>query len=62
MKAEDWISVKDKLPEDDKIVLIVALTTKDEEYIFIGRHRGRAWSTPRVTHWQPIVMPNGKEE
>lgn len=59
---EEWISVKDRLPEKTKLVLTV--TTNG--YISINSiYYGVRWMNydPIITHWLPIPEPpKGKEE
>ena len=57
MKSFEWISVHDKLPEDQEEVLVCAKSKNgvrniDKGYLSIDRfiHRGRA----QVTHWMPL--------
>ena len=62
---KDWISVKDRLPEDFKTVLAFC---KDGR-MFVGRHtswdRWEIWTAMKstrivsmtVTHWQPLPEP-----
>lgn len=52
-----WIKVSDRLPEEDTLYLVRALTAKGEQYTWIARYNGKHWSTPRVTHWMPIELP-----
>lgn len=55
-----WISVKDKLPEDDKDVLVY--NSKDKEIIIANYKGDNAWDSyaygwlpdDTVTHWQPL--------
>ena len=69
MKAEDWIKVEDRLPEDGQMCLIITRGTQEcyvarweqririfmvSETNFIGFYK------PALTHWMPIVLP--KEE
>ena len=56
----EWISVKDKLPEDQVEVLVLTRSMKgmrnvDKGYWSIDHfiHRGRA----QVTHWMPLPNP-----
>ncbi|MGN0787103.1 MAG: DUF551 domain-containing protein [Christensenellales bacterium] len=60
----EWISVKDKLPEDQVEVLVLTRSMKgmrnvDKGYLSIDHfiHRGRA----QVTHWMPMPEPPEKE-
>ena len=72
MKQSDWISVKDKLPSLDEVV-IVCREINDVVFVDIGTYigRGKNGQNPSfffersgldksVTHWQPIVLPKKK--
>ena len=54
-----WISVDDRLPEDDEIVIICT----DENFIYAGELVGDTWIldndswTATVTHWMPLPQP-----
>ena len=57
--VQEWISVKDRLPEDDEIVIICT----DENFIYAGELVGDTWFldndswTATVTHWMPLSEP-----
>ena len=58
--VQEWISVKDMLPEDQEEVLVCTRSKNgvrniDKGYMAIDRfiHRGRA----EVTHWMPLPEP-----
>lgn len=72
MKASDWISVKDKLPEVDIMVLICTTNNKcgisgiSSMYIpkdcygnVLGEKEWRGSDAMKnsITHWQKIVLP-----
>lgn len=73
MKASDWISVNDKLPAVDTMVLICTSNNKcgiSSMYIpmdcygkVLGEKewRGSHGMTKAITHWQPIVLPKKKK-
>ena len=57
--VQEWISVKDRLPDDDEIVIICT----DENFIYAGELVGDTWFldndswTATVTHWMPLPQP-----
>ena len=57
--VQEWISVDDRLPEKDEIVIICA----DENFIYAGELVGDTWFldndswTATVTHWMPLPQP-----
>ncbi len=69
MKASDWISVKDRLPEVDTMVLICTTNNKcgiSSMYIpkdcygnVLGEKEWHGCGAMKnaITHWQPIVLP-----
>lgn len=56
----DWINVKDRLPEDDNFVLVC--NSEDKEIIIANYRGNNAWDSYAygwlpdnvVTHWQPL--------
>lgn len=70
MKASDWISVNDKLPEVGTTVLVCTTNGKfgiSSMYIpkdcygkVLGNKewRGSGAMKNAITHWMPIVLPN----
>ena len=57
--VQEWISVKDRLPEKDEIVIICT----DKNFIYAGELIGDTWFldndswTATVTHWMPLPEP-----
>ena len=57
--VQEWISVKDRLPKDDEIVIICT----DKNFIYAGELVGDTWFldndswTATVTHWMPFPHP-----
>ena len=57
--VQEWISVKDKLPEDDEVVIICT----DKNFVYAGELIGDTWFldndswTATVTHWMPTPQP-----
>ena len=57
--VQEWISVKDRLPEKDEIVIICT----DDNFIYAGELVGDTWFldndswTATVTYWMPIPQP-----
>ena len=57
--VQEWISVKDRLPKDDEIVIICT----DKNFIYAGELIGDTWFldndswTATVTHWMPLPQP-----
>ena len=57
--AQEWISVEDRLPEKDEIVIICT----NENFIYAGELIGDTWFldndswTATVTHWMPLPEP-----
>lgn len=63
----EWISVKDRLPETDKMVLVVCNSAYCEKpYSTVGNYTcwtSKKWLTKSgaidtsVTHWMPLPQP-----
>ena len=57
--VQEWISVDDRLPEKDEIVIICT----DKNFIYAGELIGDTWFldndswTATVTHWMPLPAP-----
>ena len=57
--VQEWISVKDKLPEKDEVVIICT----DKNFVYAGDLMGDVWFldndswTETVTHWMPLPKP-----
>ena len=57
--VQEWISVKDRLPEDDEVVIICT----DKNFVYAGELIGDTWFldndswTATVTHWMPLPEP-----
>ena len=57
--VQEWISVEDRLPKNDEIVIICT----DENFIYAGELIGDTWFldndswTATVTHWMPLPHP-----
>ena len=62
----DWISVKDRLPENDDHVLCCTETKAGRKGIVLGYYMGGMWRcgmNSNVTHWQPLpTMPEEEIE
>ena len=61
--VQEWISVKDRLPEENTEVLIYCKTNSGKEVFFVDKicyFRGlpiwQVWSE-KVTHWMPLPEP-----
>ena len=59
---DEWISVKDRLPESDVYVFVFLRNRDGYRYKYaFARHFGRRWirSDNRyfVTHWMPLPEP-----
>ena len=55
-----WISVKDRLPENDNHVLCCTETKKGMKNVIIGYYMNGAWRcgmNSNVTHWMPMPEP-----
>jgi hypothetical protein len=61
----EWISVKDRLPENE-VDAILAILLNGNYYVMIGRRSGYVWDiytldgiqwVNSVTHWMPLPEP-----
>lgn len=63
----NWISVNERLPDDDITVLIYMPGNKCGETVWIGYHDADEWYEPEglcvdeVTHWMELPEPPEKE-
>ena len=57
--VQEWISVEDRLPDDDEVVIICT----DKNFVYAGELIGDTWFldndswTATVTHWMPTPNP-----
>ena len=57
--VQEWVSVDDRLPDDDEVVIICT----DKNFVYAGELIGDTWFldndswTATVTHWMPIPQP-----
>ena len=57
--VQEWISVDDRLPDDDEVVIICT----DKNFVYAGELIGDTWFldndswTATVTHWMPTPNP-----
>ena len=67
MAGMEWISVNERLPEEDEDVLVMTAEGKfasggmhvaslDEDGVWYPSH-GDGWEFPDVTHWMPLPEP-----
>ena len=57
--VQEWVSVDDRLPDDDEVVIICT----DKNFVYAGELIGDTWFldndswTATVTHWMPMPNP-----
>ena len=57
--VQEWVSVDDRLPDDDEVVIICT----DKNFVYAGELIGDTWFldndswTATVTHWMPMPEP-----
>ena len=64
-QTSGWISVKDRLPDENDIFSEFIVMIKDAKYPTLLQYQGREWwgdadgysDTYNVTHWQPLPEP-----
>lgn len=56
----EWISAKDRLPEEFEDVL-VRVNIGDASWYEVAHWREGYWSVPCITHWMPIPPYVAKE-
>ncbi len=64
---DDWISVEDRLPEDEQDYIICILAYDGTKHVTTGTYNrwynrwidkiGIIWVPDRVTHWRPFPEP-----
>ena len=67
--VQEWISVDDRLPEDDSDVLAYS-KNGEEDRIYPANYAKGVWfdcifttpATDTTTHWMPLPQPPKKEE
>ena len=60
--VQQWISVKDRLPEDDRdYLLFIKRGDFDVGYFRSGFWTSYAEISPEVTHWMPLPEPPKEE-
>ncbi len=55
LNKHKWISVSDRLPEDNAVVLVFSESGLDSDYYYADR-----WQRNEITHWKPITPPKGE--
>ena len=62
--AQEWVSVKDRLPEESGIYVVTANDGHAQRVSFVQwQKKNRMWNLTgarsywRVTHWQPLPQP-----
>lgn len=72
MKANDWISVKDRLPQIDKRVMVCQSFNDGRTFAQVATrvkinkidmwYNDGGFDIYDVTHWQPIVLPKKEKQ
>lgn len=66
MDDNGWISVDERLPDDDHDVLVLTAGNQQEVAWYHSWlkcwHWGRDERLPNVTHWRPLPPPPEQEE
>ena len=67
--AQEWVSVKDRLPEESGIYIVTANDGHAQRVSFVQwQKKNRMWNLTgarsywRVTHWQPMPQPPKGEQ
>ena len=68
--VQEWISVKDRLPENGGYVVCIAKRNPFSRFIpMVARIEKNGWVNPiteqyisEVTHWMPLTMPQKEDE
>ena len=61
-RIPQWISVKDRLPENSNIVLVCVDNIVSAGYVQIGWMLGEFFENKHVTHWMPFPEPPKENE
>lgn len=71
LRDRQWVSCKDRMPEDNTLVLFVYVSENGVKSVHYGYHQtlkglGSSWAKPSggwhyydddITHWQPLPEP-----
>lgn len=63
-KENDWISVSERLPEDDTTVLVSCKTSRGTTFVRTGYCINSSWylNCEGVTAWRPLPEPYKEDE